>query len=84
MDSSGGRCRIVRMDILLVHPPYVSLTLANGVGHQVPLGLLCVGGPLIDAGHSVRLQDAERNQLAGAALADATASLNSDRRATGA
>ena len=38
------------MNILLVNPPYISLTSAHGVRHQVPLGLLRVGGPLIDAG----------------------------------
>ena len=30
------------MNILLVNPAYISLTSAHGVGHQVPLGLLCL------------------------------------------
>lgn len=48
--------------ILLINPPYISLT-SRGVGHQIPFGLLCLGGPLIDAGHDVRLLDAERHHL---------------------
>jgi anaerobic magnesium-protoporphyrin IX monomethyl ester cyclase len=47
------------MRVLLVNPPYQTLTSNLGVGHQVPLGLLAVGGPLLDAGHHVRLLDAE-------------------------
>ncbi len=45
--------------VLLVNPPYQTFTSNLGVGHQVPLGLLMVGGPLLDAGHAVRLLDAE-------------------------
>ena len=71
------------MNVLLVNPPYISLTSAHGVGHQVPLGLLCIGGPLIDAGHTVRLLDAERHRLTGAALADAIASVKPDIVMTG-
>ena len=47
------------MKILLINPPYQTLTSNLGVGHQVPLGLLMVGGALIDAGHDVELVDAE-------------------------
>src|SRR5438270_6256296 len=47
------------MRVLLINPPYQTLTSNWGVGHQVPLGLLSVGGPLLDAGHDVRLLDAE-------------------------
>jgi anaerobic magnesium-protoporphyrin IX monomethyl ester cyclase len=47
------------MKVLLVNPPYQTLTANLGVGHQVPLGLLMVGGALIDAGHEVDLLDAE-------------------------
>ncbi len=71
------------MNILLVNPPYISLTSAHGVGHQVPLGLLCIGGPLIDAGHTVRLLDAERQRLTGAALAQAIAAVQPDIVMTG-
>jgi anaerobic magnesium-protoporphyrin IX monomethyl ester cyclase len=51
------------MKILLVNPPYLTLTSRMGVGHQIPLGLLMVGGPLLDAGHQVKLLDAERRHL---------------------
>src|SRR5580700_3255297 len=51
------------MKILLVNPPYQTLTSRFGVGHQVPLGLLMVGGPLLDAGHDVELLDAERRHM---------------------
>ena len=47
------------MRVLLINPPYQTLTSNLGVGHQIPLGLLMVGGPLLDAGHQVRLLDAE-------------------------
>jgi len=49
--------------ILLINPPYVTLTSVVGVGHQMPLGLLMVGGALLDEGHRVRLLDAERKHL---------------------
>jgi anaerobic magnesium-protoporphyrin IX monomethyl ester cyclase len=29
----------------------------HGLGYLIPLGLICIGGPLIDAGYSVRLID---------------------------
>src|SRR5687767_8091480 len=51
------------MKILLVNPPYQTITSNFGVGHQIPLGLLMIGGPLIDAGHDVRLLDAECRRL---------------------
>jgi anaerobic magnesium-protoporphyrin IX monomethyl ester cyclase len=47
------------MKIFLINPPYQTLTSNLGVGHQVPLGLLMVGGALLDAGHHVELLDAE-------------------------
>src|SRR5439155_26458800 len=48
-----------RMNVRLINPPYQTLTSNLGVGHQVPLGLLMVGGALIDGGHDVALLDAE-------------------------
>ena len=41
------------MRILLINPPYHSLTSLYGVGAQTPLGLLWIGGALIDAGYEV-------------------------------
>jgi anaerobic magnesium-protoporphyrin IX monomethyl ester cyclase len=51
------------MKVLLINPPYQTITSNFGVGHQIPLGLLMVGGPLRDAGHDVRLLDAECHRL---------------------
>ena len=59
------------MRILLINPPYVNISTSKGVGHQTPLGLLCLGGPLIDAGHTVRLYDAELHHATDAMLAEA-------------
>lgn len=47
------------MRILLVNPPHPAIGSRIPREHLPPLGLLCVGGPLIDAGHEVRLLDAE-------------------------
>lgn len=55
------------MRILLINPPYRALTI-HGMGPQVPLGLLSIGGPLIDAGHDVRLLNAEEPLLSDAAI----------------
>jgi anaerobic magnesium-protoporphyrin IX monomethyl ester cyclase len=59
------------MKVLLINPPYQTITSNLGVGHQVPLGLLAIGGPLIDAGHEVRLLDAERRRMSLPAIARA-------------
>ncbi|HZN77658.1 MAG TPA: radical SAM protein [Micromonosporaceae bacterium] len=55
---------------MLVNPPYQTITSNFGVGHQVPLGLLMVGGVLLDAGHDVTLLDAEALDLSHARIAD--------------
>jgi len=43
------------MRIALVNAPLRSAVCDYGVGHQLPLGLLMIGGPLIDAGFTVTL-----------------------------
>jgi anaerobic magnesium-protoporphyrin IX monomethyl ester cyclase len=53
------------------------------VGHQVPLGLLLVGGPLVDAGHQVRLLDAECLHLPPAEVAGAAAAWGAEVVMTG-
>jgi anaerobic magnesium-protoporphyrin IX monomethyl ester cyclase len=58
------------MKILLINPPYLTLSSRFGTGHQIPLGLLMVGGPLLDTGHQVRLLDAERHHLPLGAIVD--------------
>jgi anaerobic magnesium-protoporphyrin IX monomethyl ester cyclase len=68
---------------LLINPPYQTLTSNWGVGHQVPLGLLMVGGPLRDAGHEVRLLDAECRRLTTAAIVRAVAAFRPDVVMTG-
>ena len=51
------------MQVTIINPPYQTITSNWGVGHQVPLGLLMVGGALLDAGHDVTLLDAEALRL---------------------
>jgi anaerobic magnesium-protoporphyrin IX monomethyl ester cyclase len=71
------------MRILLLNPPYQTWTSTWGVGHQVPLGLLMVGGPLLDAGHRVRLLDAECLHLSPAAILRAVERFRPDVVLTG-
>lgn len=47
------------MRIMLVNPPHPSIGSRIPDEHLPPLGLLSVGGPLVDAGHEVQLLDAE-------------------------
>jgi len=47
------------MRILLINPPHPAIGSRIPDDHLPPLGLLSVGGPLIDDGHAVRLLDAE-------------------------
>jgi len=47
------------MKIVLVNPPHNAIGSRVPDDHLPPLGLLAIGGPLIDAGHAVRLVDAE-------------------------
>jgi anaerobic magnesium-protoporphyrin IX monomethyl ester cyclase len=47
------------MRILLINPPHPSIGSRLPGEHLPPLGLLSIGGPLVDKGHEVRLLDAE-------------------------
>jgi anaerobic magnesium-protoporphyrin IX monomethyl ester cyclase len=47
------------MKILLLNPPHPSIGSRIPREHLPPLGLLALGGPLLDAGHRVRLLDAD-------------------------
>lgn len=47
------------MNLLLLNPPHPAIGSRIPREHLPPLGLLSLGGPLIDAGHRVRLLDAE-------------------------
>src|SRR3954470_17156862 len=53
----------VDMKILLINPPHMSIGSRMPREHLPPLGLLSIGGPLIDAGHEVKLLDAEFGPL---------------------
>ncbi len=46
------------MKILIINPPHQSIGSRMPNEHLPPLGLLSIGGPLIDAGHEVQLLDA--------------------------
>ena len=71
------------MKILLINPPYFTFTSIVGVGHQIPLGLLMVGGPLIDAGHEVRLLDAEQRHSSITSIIDEVGRLRPEIVMTG-
>lgn len=43
--------------VVLLTPARRFLANRFGLGYQVPLGLVCIGGPLLDAGHRVKLID---------------------------
>lgn len=47
------------MKILIINPPHQSIGSRMPNEHLPPLGLLSIGGPLIDAGYNVKLLDAE-------------------------
>ena len=45
------------LNIVLLTPRRQFIANRYGLGYQIPLGLVFIGGPLIDAGHRVRLID---------------------------
>ncbi|MDI3318827.1 magnesium-protoporphyrin IX monomethyl ester anaerobic oxidative cyclase [Pinibacter soli] len=47
------------MKILIINPPHLSIGSRMAKEHLPPLGLLSIAGPLIDAGHEVKLLDAD-------------------------
>ncbi|MEG0921518.1 MAG: magnesium-protoporphyrin IX monomethyl ester anaerobic oxidative cyclase [Comamonas sp.] len=51
------------MHITLINPPHTAIGSRLPREHLPPLGLLAIGGPLIDAGFAVRLVDAEIGPL---------------------
>ena len=54
------------MRILLINAPHPSIGSRIPDEHLPPLGLLAVGGPLLDAGHDVQLLDAEFGPMSSA------------------
>jgi len=51
------------MRIVLLHPPHTAIGSRIPQEHLPPFGLLCLGGPLIDAGHQVTLINADRQPM---------------------
>ena len=51
------------MHILLLHPPHTAIGSRVPREHLPPFGLLCIGGPLIDAGFDVSLLNADPANL---------------------
>ncbi len=56
------------MRILLINVPHPAIGSRIPDDHLPPLGLLCVGGPLLDDGHDVRLVDGEFGPMTVAQL----------------
>lgn len=52
------------MNLLLINPPHTAIGSRIPDDHLPPLGLLSIGGPLIDAGFHVELLDADRAPMA--------------------
>src|SRR5215472_13965334 len=68
--------RADRMRIALINAPLQSTVCDAGVGHQMPLGLLMIGGPLLAAGHHVKLIDAAREHVPDADIVDRVAAFD--------
>ena len=43
--------------VVLINPGRHFIANEHGIGYLIPLGLVCIGGPLIDAGFAVKLID---------------------------
>ncbi len=59
------------MKIVLINPPHTAIGSRIPGEHLPPLGLLSVGGPLLDAGYAVRLIDADLSLMSVNAILDA-------------
>jgi anaerobic magnesium-protoporphyrin IX monomethyl ester cyclase len=66
------------MRIALINGPLKSAVCDSGVGHQMPLGLLMVGGPLLQAGYAVHLIDAACEHLRDAEIVERVAAFRAD------
>jgi anaerobic magnesium-protoporphyrin IX monomethyl ester cyclase len=51
------------MKILIINPPHPAIGSRIPQEHLPPLGLLALGGPLLDAGHQVELLDADYEDM---------------------
>src|SRR5215471_15475323 len=66
------------MRILLVNVSHPAIGSRIPDDHLPPLGLLAIGGPLIDSGHEVRLLDADRTNMPLAEIVAATVAWRPD------
>lgn len=66
------------MKILLINPPHLSIGSRMAYEHLPPLGLLSIGGPLIDAGYEVELLDADIQPMKYSAIIDTIQDANPD------
>ena len=64
--------------VALVNAPLQSAVCDRGVGHQMPLGLLMIGGPLLRAGFTVTLIDAACDHLTDTAIVGRLAAFRAD------
>ncbi len=60
------------MRIVLLHPPHSAIGSRVPRENLPPFGLLCIGGPLIDAGHDVRLVNADLGPMPLPEITEAT------------
>jgi anaerobic magnesium-protoporphyrin IX monomethyl ester cyclase len=66
------------MNITLINPPHTAIGSRMPREHLTPLGLLSVGGPLIDAGFNVKLVDAEFGPMPLAQIVGTAQALSPD------
>ncbi len=66
------------MRIVLLNPVHSSIGSRIPDEHLPPLGLLSIGGPLIDSGHDVTLVDADREALSDAEIVRRICALHPD------
>ena len=66
------------MRILLLNPPHTAIGSRIPDEHLPPFGLLCLGGPLIDAGHEVRLLNADPSDMSDGEIVDGVAGFAPD------
>lgn len=66
------------MKILLINPPHKSIGSRLPKEHLPPLGLLSIGGPLIDAGYHVKLLDADFGNLSYVEILNQVLAYNPD------
>lgn len=66
------------MKILLINPPHKSIGSRLANEHLPPLGLLSIGGPLIDEGFNVHLLDADYSNMDYTSIINETLEQNPD------